>query len=204
MLSSLSKVEFAQKQIVVYIIVAIGVPLQISTTWTKIAKVVGVHWWKCFDNGIWQGRLSWERGIHFLMDRHLGSQDEGRLYKEISQGHYGLDLRRGGVVGGMDIHKLVTNKAKHLTNMGVCDHDVSWVDQIRSQDSITSSCESQKRIIWICNMHLPKHVELDDVCQYGCNWLEKSLHSCMKHLHWQSMHESDWPKSRVSSKIYET
>lgn len=126
-------------------------PLDCIDIFNKIAKVIGVHWWKCIDNGIWQRRLSWERGIHFSINRHLGSQDEGR------QVTYGLDLRRGGVVRGMDIHKLAANQAGRLTNMGICDHVVSWVDRIRSRHSMTSGYQSHKCTIWICNFLCSHH-----------------------------------------------
>lgn len=131
-LSSLGKVEFAQKQMVVSINVAIGVPLQILTISTSLPRLSVFIGGNALTMAYKKDNLSWEMGIHFLIDRHLGSQDEGRLYKEISHVIYGLHLRRGGIVGGINIHKLVANQARCLTNMGICDHIVSWVDQICS------------------------------------------------------------------------
>jgi hypothetical protein len=110
------------------------------------------------------------------VERHLESQDQGRFYKEIPL-HivYSFDLRRGDVIEGTNVHKLVTNQAGRLAFAGIHDHVGRRVHQICSRHSMTKGCGKMKCILRILIMQFPQHIKHRHVCRYGGATLEKGF-----------------------------
>ena len=91
------------------------------------------------------------------------------------ENHLWSRLRRGEVIKGKNVHKLVTNQASCLTFAGIHDHVGSWVHRICSRHSMTEGCWKAKCTVGVCTMHLPQHIKHCHVCCYGGGGLEKEL-----------------------------